>query len=40
MEEILIQMAKRYRLYQLHFAYIPLQDLAKYEEAYKKIYGK
>lgn len=31
--------AQRYREYLNGYAYIPLQDLSKYEKAYKLIYG-
>lgn len=32
-----LKMSERYRLYLSGFAYIPYQDLAKYEKAYKKV---
>ena len=35
-----LEMAKRYRQYLLGNAYIPYQDLAKYEKAHKAIYGE
>lgn len=31
-----LKMAERYKLYLSGFAYIPYQDLAKYEKAYEK----
>ena len=37
MTDIDLKMAERYRLYLLGCAYIPYQDLAKYEKAYKKV---
>ena len=37
MTDIDLKMAERYRLYLLGWAYIPYQDLAKYEKAYKKV---
>lgn len=37
MTNIDLKMAERYRLYLLGWAYIPYQDLAKYEKAYKKV---
>lgn len=37
MTDIDLKMAERYRLYLLNWAYIPYQDLAKYEKAYKKV---
>lgn len=37
MTDIGLKMAERYRLYLLGWAYIPYQDLAKYEKAYKKV---
>lgn len=33
-------MAERYGQYMAENAYIPLQDLPKYERAYKQVYGK
>ena len=33
-------LAERYKEYLGGLAYIPLQDLPKYEKAYKKVYGK
>ena len=32
-----LKMAERYKLYLSGFAYIPCQDLAKYEKAYTKV---
>lgn len=32
-----LKMAHRYKLYLSGFAYIPCQDLAKYEKAYRKV---
>ena len=37
MTDIDLKMAERYRLYLLGWAYIPYQDLAKYEKVYKKV---
>ena len=37
MTDIDLKMAERYKLYLLGWAYIPYQDLAKYEKAYKKV---
>ena len=37
MTDIDLKMAERYRLYLLGWAYIPYQDLTKYEKAYKKV---
>ena len=37
MTDIDLKMAERYRLYLLGWAYIPYQDLAKCEKAYKKV---
>ena len=37
MTDIDLKIAERYRLYLLGWAYIPYQDLAKYEKAYKKV---
>ena len=35
-----LEMAQRYRQHLLGHAYIPLQDLPKYEKAFKEIYEK
>jgi len=35
-----VAMAERYKECQAGNAYIPLQDMARYETAYKKVYGK
>ena len=37
MTDIDLKMAEKYRLYLLSLAYIPYQDLTKYEKAYKKV---
>lgn len=36
---MIMNMAKRYRLYLLGLAYIPYQDLPRYERAYKEWYS-
>lgn len=36
----IIEQAKIYKMYIQGWAYIPLQDLAKYEKAYNLVYGK
>ena len=33
-------MAQRYLMHKAGNAYIPLQDIVRYENAYKKIYGR
>jgi hypothetical protein len=38
-KEIIIARAKRYKEYLLGWAYIPIQDQAIYEKAYREIYG-
>lgn len=34
-----MDMAEKYKMWVQGWAYIPLQDLPKYEKAYKEIYG-
>lgn len=34
------EMAERYRQYMQGWAYIPFQDLGKYEKAFKQVYNK
>ena len=35
-----VAMARRYQQHLNGYAYIPLQDMVKYEQAYRLVYGK
>jgi len=39
-DEVLIAQANRYRLYMSGHAYIPYQNLSRYEKSFNLIYGK
>lgn len=38
-QKYIIAQAERYKQYMLGWAYIPPQDMARYEQAYRIIYG-
>ena len=40
MDKSTVNMANYYKLYLNGFAYIPLQDIGRYQKAYEQVYGK